>query len=166
MFGLIVRIRPPTWAQPPDPANIVYLQRDWPLGDSVGERWSLHQLQHQGPRALRLLDAVDGRDAGVVEAGEDLGLALEPGEAIRIGGERLGEDLERHPAVELGISRLIDLAGGFCCFPSFARDSWLDGLRGQAEFRRVLNLAEARHREAIVAFRDAGGERVLGVSVA
>ena len=58
------------------------------------------------------------------------------------------------------------VAGGFYCFPSFARDSWLDGLRGHAEFRRVLNLAEARHREAIVAFREAGGERVLGVSLA
>ena len=58
------------------------------------------------------------------------------------------------------------VAGGFCCFPSFARDSWLDGLRDQAEFRRLLSLAEARHREAVVAFRDAGGERVLGVSLA
>ena len=57
------------------------------------------------------------------------------------------------------------VAAGFCCFPSFARDAWLDGLRGHAEFRRVLNLAEARHREAIVAFREAGGERVLGVSL-
>ena len=58
------------------------------------------------------------------------------------------------------------VAGGFSCFPSFARDSWLDGLRGQAEFRRLLNLAETRHRDAIVAFRDAGGEQVLGVSLA
>ena len=53
------------------------------------------------------------------------------------------------------------VAGGFSCFPSFARDSWLDGLRGQAEFRRLLSVAEARHRESVVAFRDAGGERVL-----
>ena len=58
------------------------------------------------------------------------------------------------------------VAGGFSCFPSFARDSWLDGLRGQAEFQRLLSLAETRHREAVVAFRDAGGERVLGVSLA
>ena len=55
------------------------------------------------------------------------------------------------------------VAGGFYCFPSFARDSWLDRLRAHAEFRRVLSLAEARHREAIVAFRDAGGDGVLGV---
>ena len=57
------------------------------------------------------------------------------------------------------------VAGEFYCFPSFARDSWLDGLRTHAEFRRVLSLAEARHREATATLRDAGGERVLGISL-
>ena len=57
------------------------------------------------------------------------------------------------------------VAGGFYCYPSFARDAWLDGLRAQPEFRRLLSLAEARHRKARVAFRKAGGERVLGVSL-
>ena len=57
------------------------------------------------------------------------------------------------------------VAGGFYCFPSFARDSWLDGLRAHAEFRRVLSLAEVRHRKAVAAFRDAGGDRVLGITL-
>ena len=57
------------------------------------------------------------------------------------------------------------VAGGFYCFPSFARDSWLDGLRTHPEFQRVLSLAEARHREAVAAFRDAGGDRVLGITL-
>ncbi len=57
------------------------------------------------------------------------------------------------------------VAGGFYCFPSFARDSWLDGLRAHAAFRQVLNLAETRHREAVAAFRDAGGDRVLGITL-
>ena len=39
----------------------------------------------------------------MVEAGEDLGFPLEPGEPIRIRGERLGQDPERHLPVELGI---------------------------------------------------------------
>ena len=75
--------------------------------------------------------------------------------------------LSAHVGEVEGALALFDrvVAGGFSCFPSFARDSWLDGLRGQAEFRRLLNLAETRHREAVVAFRDAGGERVLGVSL-
>ena len=72
--------------------------------------------------------------------------------------------LSAHVGDVEGAVRLFErvVAGGFCCFPSFARDSWLDGLRGQAEFRRVLSLAEARHREAVVAFRDAGGEPGTG----
>ena len=57
------------------------------------------------------------------------------------------------------------VAGGFCCFPSFARDAWLDGLRVHPEFRRLLSLAEVRHREAVAAFRDAGGDRVLGITL-
>jgi hypothetical protein len=75
--------------------------------------------------------------------------------------------LSAHVGEVEGAAALFDrvVAGGFCCYPSFARDSWLDGLRAHAEFRRVLSLAEARHREAIVAFRDAGGERVLGISL-
>ena len=57
------------------------------------------------------------------------------------------------------------VADGFYCFPSFARDLWLDGLRAHPEFKRVLGLAESRHREAAAAFRDARGEQVLGVSL-
>ena len=30
------------------------------------------------------------------------------------------------------------VADGFYCFPSFARDPWLDGLRAHPEFKRVL----------------------------
>ena len=57
------------------------------------------------------------------------------------------------------------VAGGLYCFPTFARDPWLDGLRAHPEFKRVLGLAESRHREAAAAFRDARGEQVLGVSL-
>ena len=57
------------------------------------------------------------------------------------------------------------VAGGFYCFPTFARDPWLDGLRAHPEFKRVLGRAESRHREAAAAFRDARGEQVLGVSL-
>ena len=56
------------------------------------------------------------------------------------------------------------VAGGFCCFPSFVRDPWLDDLRHRPEFVRVMALAEERHRLATRAFHDAGGQRVLGVA--
>ena len=46
----------------------------------------------------------------MIEAGEDLGLSLESGKAIRIRGERLGEDLQSYLPVQLGVGGLIDLS--------------------------------------------------------
>ena len=58
---------------------------------------------------VSLLQAVYSCNVRVVEAGEDLGFPLEPGQPIRIARKRLGQDLERHLAVELRIGGLIDL---------------------------------------------------------
>ena len=74
-----------------------FIQRDRTSGDPIRQRRPLHQLQHQRPRALGFLDAVDGRNARVVEAGEDLGLPLEPRQPFRVSRECFGEDLERPP---------------------------------------------------------------------
>ncbi len=46
----------------------------------------------------------------MVEAGEDLRLPFEPGEAIWISREGVGEDLQRDLAVELRVGGLPDLA--------------------------------------------------------
>ena len=53
---------------------------------------------------------VNGGDVRVVEAGEDLRLPREPGEAIGIIREGVGQDLQRDLAVELRVSGLPDLA--------------------------------------------------------
>ena len=45
----------------------------------------------------------------LAEARQDLGLSLEPGEAVRVAGERLGKGLERDRAVELGVGGLVRL---------------------------------------------------------
>ena len=45
----------------------------------------------------------------MVQTGEDLRLSLKPRQPIRISGERLGQDLQRHLAVQLGVGGLIDL---------------------------------------------------------
>ena len=62
------------------------------------------------PRPLGFLDAVDGGDVRVVEAGEDLRLPLEPGEPIRVRREGVREDLQRDLAIELRVGGLPDLA--------------------------------------------------------
>ena len=55
------------------------------------------------------------------------------------------------------------VADGFYCLPAFLRDPWLDGLRGMPEFAAIVRHAEARHRQAIISFLTAEGDRVLGI---
>lgn len=53
---------------------------------------------------------------------------------------------------------------GFFCLPALTQDPWLDPLRGTAEFAAVLRVAETRHRQAVISFLTAEGDRVLGVA--
>jgi serine/threonine protein kinase/tetratricopeptide (TPR) repeat protein len=53
---------------------------------------------------------------------------------------------------------------GYFCVPAFARDPWLDPLRGRPEFAAIVRMAEARHRQALISFLTAEGDRVLGIS--
>ena len=46
--------------------------------DPLSKCRPLHKLQHQRPGVVLFLDAVDGGNARMVQAGEDLRLALEP----------------------------------------------------------------------------------------
>ena len=57
-----------------------------------------------------VLEAVDRRDVRMVERGEDLRLALEAREPLGIARERVGQNLQRDVAVELGVAGPIDLA--------------------------------------------------------
>jgi serine/threonine protein kinase/tetratricopeptide (TPR) repeat protein len=52
--------------------------------------------------------------------------------------------------------------GGYFCYPQMASDPWLDPIRGDAEFKRILHLAQVRHQEAIEVFRAEGGPPLLG----
>ena len=52
---------------------------------------------------------------------------------------------------------------GFFCAPGFAADPWLDSLRALPEFSAIVRRAEARHRDAMVAFLSAEGDRLLGL---
>jgi tetratricopeptide (TPR) repeat protein len=56
------------------------------------------------------------------------------------------------------------VANGFFCVPAFTRDPWLDSLRGTPEFSAMIHAAEARHRQAMISFLTAEGDRILGVS--
>jgi hypothetical protein len=57
-----------------------------------------------------LLEAVNGGDAGVVQGGQQAGLAVEAGEAFGVGGEGRGEELDGDFAVEGGVQGAPDHA--------------------------------------------------------
>ena len=75
----------------------------------VGADLDVGRLQVAVNDAL-LFEVVDARDVGMVERGEHLRLALEPGEPVGVLGERLGLHLQRHVAVELRVVGLVDLS--------------------------------------------------------
>jgi hypothetical protein len=65
-----------------------------------------------------------------------------------------------HPEALTMLRRAID--GGFNCATFFARDPWLDSLRGNPEFDALMAQAEEGYRDAAAAFVAAGGEQMLG----
>jgi hypothetical protein len=69
----------------------------------------LDQLHHQETLLAHVLQAVEGRDVRMVEGGEELGLALEAGEAGLVPLHAGGERLDRHLPVEDRVAGAIDL---------------------------------------------------------
>ena len=55
-------------------------------------------------------DVVDGDDVGVVQGGGGLGLLLEAAHEVGLVGERIGEEFQRHIALQSRIASPIDLA--------------------------------------------------------
>jgi hypothetical protein len=53
--------------------------------------------------------------------------------------------------------------GGYFCYPQMASDPWLDPIRGDAEFNRILHRAQALHQEAIDVFKGEGGPGLLQI---
>jgi serine/threonine protein kinase len=53
---------------------------------------------------------------------------------------------------------------GFFCLPALMRDPWLDSLRALPAFAAILREAESRHRQAVISFLTAEGDRVLGIT--
>jgi serine/threonine protein kinase/tetratricopeptide (TPR) repeat protein len=55
------------------------------------------------------------------------------------------------------------IENGFFCYPAMVRDPWLDALRARTEFTELLRKANGLHRQALVAFLEAGGDTLLGI---
>ena len=71
---------------------------------------ALHQLHYERGGSVRSFDAVDLRDVRMVQRGERLGLAVEARQALRIGGDRLGQDFDGDRSAKVRIRGAIHLA--------------------------------------------------------
>jgi hypothetical protein len=93
---------------PADRSRIVERKRS--RRQPIGERRTLDELHHQRMNAGRVLEAVNLGDVRVIQGREQVGLATEPREPLRVGGHTGWEDFERDIARQLGVARAVDLA--------------------------------------------------------
>ena len=79
------------------------------------QRVTVDQLEDEEALLGVLLEPVDRADVRMVERGQQLGLALESGEALLVSEEDLGQHLDRHVAPEPRVGGAIHLS-----HPAFA----------------------------------------------
>ena len=78
-------------------------------GEQLAERLALDELHRDVGQRARGADLIDRDDVRMVERRHRARFLLESPDAIRLGGQRLGQDLQRHVPVEPSIVGAIDL---------------------------------------------------------
>ena len=86
------------------------VDRHRPAHETVGERLALDQFHDEQMPTSGFLEAVQRGDVWMIQGGEDSGFTLEARQAIRIGGPRLRQQLDRHRTTELRVVGAIDFA--------------------------------------------------------
>ncbi len=84
--------------------------RQRPARDAFGQRLARHQLHDQEAGRALTLEAMERRDVGVVEGGEDSSFALEPRQPLGIVRQLRGQDLDRDLAPEPRVAGAVHLA--------------------------------------------------------
>jgi hypothetical protein len=74
------------------------------------QRHSIEKLHGDEGVAMLIVDFVNGADVGMVQCRGSLGLPLKTAERLRIIGNIVGQELERHEPAEFDILRLVDHA--------------------------------------------------------
>ena len=113
------------------------VNRNGALRDPICERDSFDQFEDKPTNPVRFLQAVDVGDVWMIQRGEHLRLALEPGKTIRIGRYTVWQDFDCNVAIELRVARAIDLAHPAPAERSedFVRAEACAGSEGHEEFR-------------------------------
>ena len=82
--------------------------REQPIGEPVGQRWSLDQLEHQRTNAPGLFKSVNRGNVRVIQRGQQPGLTIEACQSIGIGDHVRRQHLDRHVAIQSSIAGPID----------------------------------------------------------
>jgi DNA-binding winged helix-turn-helix (wHTH) protein/tetratricopeptide (TPR) repeat protein len=127
---------------------------------------ALEELEQKIPTRVRDIVSgahllLQGKAAESVEAINRFVSDFRDPEAFFYASRHLAHLGQADAALDL-FGRTID--GGFFCYPTFARDPWLDPIRRNPAFTRLLKKAEKRHRAAVEVFARLGGERTLGLA--
>ena len=81
---------------------------------AIGQGLAVNQFEHQRPNTAGILEAMNGRDVRVIQAGQQLRFPLETRQAIGILRKEIGEDLQGDVASQSRVARAIDLAHPTC----------------------------------------------------
>ena len=92
---------------PGDGQRLVHRNRA--LRNALRKRRAFDQLHHESLHAVGVLEPVDRGDVRMIQRGEDLRFALKARQAVGVGCERRGEDLDRDLTLQLRVRRPIDL---------------------------------------------------------
>jgi serine/threonine protein kinase/tetratricopeptide (TPR) repeat protein len=113
-------------------------------------------------RVVQLVRAILTRDPALAteaaRKAEAVGSAFYDPEGFYYWGISLAAAGDKTYALDL-LSRAV--AGGFAVDRAMVLEPWLDSVRGEPEFIRLLRVAEERRRKAEAAFAAAGGKHVL-----
>jgi len=105
-------------------------------------RRPLHQLHDDGDRAATALQAVHVRDVRVIEACEHFRFPLEARLPLGVGGHGVGQHLDRHGTLEIGVGGSIHLA-------QYRRRQW----RHRSRTARVVHRKRAASRRSVELWR-------------
>jgi hypothetical protein len=87
-----------------------FVDRERPLLDPLGQRRSVHHLEDERSVAVERFHPIDRGDIRMIEGGEHLRFAFEPGEAVRIVGDRRQENLDGDVTIEPRVAGAIHRA--------------------------------------------------------
>src|SRR5262245_47012926 len=135
------------------------------LGRGTEALAAIQEIEPKWPTRVRALVTaarclLEGKAAESIAAVNHFVAEFRDPEALYYSARHLAHLNEIDAAIDL-FERVV--AGGCFCFPTFARDPWLQSLRKKPAFSKTLRQAEVEHQRAASVFRERGGEKLLGV---